>query len=394
MASHTVAVAGPRVCSGSPSMKTFALIPFLFAASMSLAQVSPVPPAPTPTAPVAYGDLRPDFLARHTTNYSFEVGGQSAVKNQGAIGVCHIYALTSQFEQRFQKRTNQPMTLSSAYLVYKWWLGQANEAFQRGALIKELQMGGYFFKDWELVHNVGLMPEAVWAQNPKFNNPVSYGRMDEYIRNIIDKAILAGKTMTVDQQRARYAQALDEVKKLINGYMGTPPESFLFNGQLYTPMAFATKLFPELMGPYQEYEITNRRNAAWREIPQANGMKRIVPLNDIEKIAKQGLDSGFNVYLTYEHNGDFVDNKTGIMTIGGFYIPPGGGPIARKERVRHQLFDGGHAVQIVGYDLDPRTGNIVKWKIKNSWSEKAGTDGYYHMYQDYFRAFAFSVIMF
>lgn len=376
-------------------MKTLALIPFLFGASISLAQVSPVnPPVSTPAGSVAYGDFRPDFIARHTTKYSFETGLQSDIKNQGAIGVCHIYALTSQFDQRFQKRTGQPMVLSSAFLVYNWWISQTQQAFQSGRLIQQVQMGGYFYKDWQLVHDFGLMPEAAYAVNPKFNTPVSFGRMDEYIRNIIDKAVLAAKSLPAEQQRALYEKSLGDIKKLIAGYMGTPPASFVYAGQVFTPQSFANRLFPELTQPYREYEIMNRRGGAWKSIPQMQGQRVQIPLNDAEKIAKQGLDAGFNVYLTYEHNGDFVDNKSGIMTIGGFNIPPGGGPISRKERTRHQLFDGGHAVQIVGYDLDPRTGSVVKWKIKNSWSDKVGTEGYYHMYNDYFRSFGFSLVMF
>jgi bleomycin hydrolase len=82
------------------------------------------------------------------------------------------------------------------------------------------------------------------------------------------------------------------------------------------------------------------------------------------------------------------------MTIGGLSLPKGGGPLPRKLRSKHVVFDGFHAVQIVGYDLDRRTGKIVKFKIKNSWGDKAGSGGYYHMYLDYFRAFAFSLVAF
>lgn len=42
---------------------------------------------------------------------------------------------------------------------------------------------------------------------------------------------------------------------------------------------------------------------------------------------------------------------------------------------------------IVGYDLDAVTGKVIKYKIQNSWGQKSGDQGFYHMYADYFRAF-------
>ena len=51
----------------------------------------------------------------------------------------------------------------------------------------------------------------------------------------------------------------------------------------------------------------------------------------------------------------------------------------------------GHVVVVTGYDLDQKTGKISKFKIKNSWGMKAGDNGYYHMYRDYFRVFVKAV---
>lgn len=366
------------------AMKKLILVLFLLVPSVGLTRAASVP----------YGELRPDFVARHTVNYTFETDSQSPVKNQGAIGVCHIYSLLSQFEQRYQKRTRQPIVLSSSHLLYHWWLNQIRTTFKAGKPVKEVGMGGFFEQDWALVNEYGVMPDAAFPQNPRVHMSVNYGRMDEYIRNIIDKAILTSRGLNAAAKADLEKRTTDQVRGLIRGFMGEPPATFMFAGQLLTPKTFAAKYFPEVSSTYWEYAIANKRKGAWTNLPRANGRFVAIPLNDVERVARRSLDAGFNVYLTYEHNGDFVDNKTGVMTIGGFNLPLGGGPLPRKARAKHALFDGGHAVQIVGYDVDPRTGAVVKWKIKNSWGEQAGTGGYYHMYSDYLRAFAFSVILF
>lgn len=57
---------------------------------------------------------------------------------------------------------------------------------------------------------------------------------------------------------------------------------------------------------------------------------------------------------------------------------------------RYSKWGGSHAVLVVGYEVDPITGRVRKWKIQNSWGEESGDRGYFHMYSDYFERFAWS----
>ena len=115
----------------------------------------------------------------------------------------------------------------------------------------------------------------------------------------------------------------------------------------------------------------------------------VTTMDQLEKAARELLDKGMNVYLAYDHHFAYVDDKTGIMSTSAFYFPKDGRPLTRNQRDLYATEgSGGHAVQIVGYDLDPKTGKVIKWKIKNSWGRKAGEEGYFHMYNDYFFQFA------
>ena len=76
------------------------------------------------------------------------------------------------------------------------------------------------------------------------------------------------------------------------------------------------------------------------------------------------------------------------MTIDGFAYPALASVLSREQLGKYYKWGGAHAVVIVGYDLEPGTNIVRKWKIKNSWGKKAGDHGYMHMYRDFFRLFA------
>ena len=116
-------------------------------------------------------------------------------------------------------------------------------------------------------------------------------------------------------------------------------------------------------------------------------------IETLAQTAKALIDQGLSVYLGYSHNDVYVNYSSGIMTIAGFNAAPGAAPPSRADRNQLAISANGHVVQIVGYDLGP-SGNIIKWKIKNSWGQDAGTNGYFHMYHDYFNTFALDIYFF
>lgn len=72
--------------------------------------------------------------------------------------------------------------------------------------------------------------------------------------------------------------------------------------------------------------------------------------------------------------------------MGAIHTPKDFLPATRSYRVNFDLNKGGHAVDIVGVDLDAQ-GRVIKYKIKNSHGTDNGEDGYYHLYRDYFENF-------
>jgi aminopeptidase C len=83
-----------------------------------------------------------------------------------------------------------------------------------------------------------------------------------------------------------------------------------------------------------------------------------------------------------------MDTKLGILSLAAFHTPENFAVPPQPYRTEFGLDLGGyHAVDIIGVDLDA-SGKIRKLKIRNSWGAASGDHGDYHMYMDYFKAYA------
>ena len=114
------------------------------------------------------------------------------------------------------------------------------------------------------------------------------------------------------------------------------------------------------------------------------------PLPDMVKIIQAQIDSGNSVWLGYDHNSYFVDGKTGAMTLEGMMSKPMNPQISLDIRTLKDIYYGGHAVQIVGYEINKK-GQIVAFKIQNSWGDDVGNKGYFRMDMSYFMAYVWRV---
>lgn len=115
-------------------------------------------------------------------------------------------------------------------------------------------------------------------------------------------------------------------------------------------------------------------------------------LASLPALIKSQIDRNNSVWIGYDHNSYYADNKTGALTIEGFYSTPFHPHVSRSERNLTDLYYGGHAVQIVGYELNEKN-EIVAFKIQNSWGEERGAKGYYRMDMSYFNAYIWRITL-
>ena len=65
--------------------------------------------------------------------------------------------------------------------------------------------------------------------------------------------------------------------------------------------------------------------------------------------------------------------------------------MTKAERLATGEGEVSHAMTLVGVDLDK--GEIRKWKVENSWSEKSGRKGYFTMSDKWFDEFVYEVVV-
>lgn len=338
-----------------------------------------------------YGSLKRDF--KHNSNYSNELSEQTAIKNQCQLGTCHLHSWASAIEKSHLKRTGEQIEVSMPYLAAVHWLDQAigavNAKYVRSQSAGfDVKLGANVSQSRMIIRKHGIVPEGVWAPKMHFDRAPVAGRLEEAVVNRIAKAKwdLEREINPRRQHEIRERTELD-LNDLFSAMAGELPESFNYRGKTYTPQEFAREKFPEIFEPQvMLYVNDGRKDPTFRRKKQGDTLID-TNIDKVEELARKAIDAGESVYLSYEHNGNYVDKKTAIMSISAFNLPKNSGPMSREQRAYFKVKSGGHAVQIIGYDTDPKTNRVVKWKIQNSWGDQAGDQGIFHMYSDYFRAF-------
>ena len=345
-----------------------------------------------------YGQLREDFVL--DTSYKVEVPEQSEIKNQCNLGTCHLYSWISQLEHDAKVKSNSAIKISPHYLSVMHWVRQSLELLDKNKLRTKtdknevsVMLGANVLASRYSIYQSGIIPDEAWTGARDFHVGALSGRISEYIQNVIAKAKweMSMQTTEAKQDEVR-EKAQMKIIEIFENVVGKIPRNFMYEGKMYTPQSFQRTFYPELLKPMTLMFLDDEQNAKTALAQDGPYFKVMLSgMDAIEKTMRSLLDKGQNVYLGYDHNSDFVDVKTGTMSISAFHVPAGAEPLTREQRAYFKIAPGGHAVQVVGYDLDPKTNQVTKWKIKNSWGEKMGDSGYFHMHQDFFRAFVMGI---
>lgn len=333
------------------------------------------------------GTLKPTF--KHNKTYSSEVSEKSAVKNQCQLGTCHLHAWASTAEKAHLKRTGESIQISMPYLTAVHWLQRTvTTATDKNPTEVKVKLGATWVDSRNVIRQFGIVPEGVWTPKIQFEKDPVASRLEEFIVNRIAKAKWEIEREISETKKNKIRERAEvDLNAMFDEMVGERPESFFYQGRAYTPVEFAKEKFPELFEPRVNVLVNEGRKEPTFNRKKGDDILIDTNLNEAERMAREAIDAGESVYLTYEHNSNFVDKATGVMSIRAFKLPKNSGPMSRAQRKYFETKNGGHAVQLIGYDADPATGKIIKWKIQNSWGEKSGDKGIYHMYSDYFRTF-------
>ena len=112
-----------------------------------------------------------------------------------------------------------------------------------------------------------------------------------------------------------------------------------------------------------------------------------VPSQRMANLVKKMIDNDLVVYFAADVTKD-VDEKSGVMDPRIYrtkqFLGVKAKAISRKDAINIGLITPDHAMVIVGYETD-KDGNVVRFKVMNSWGTKVGKKGYFSMSMYWFR---------
>ena len=329
----------------------------------------------------------------------------TSVKNQYRSGTCWSYSSISFLEAELLRMGKGEYDLSEMFVVWNTYKDKAQKYVRFHGSIN-FGGGGAFHDVLYVMNTYGMVPEEVYSGNVIGEKGPVHGELDAVTQAYVDQIIK-------NKNRKLTPVWLQGFEGILNAYLGTYPDTFVYNGTEYTPKSFAQELglnsndYIEI-GSYMHHPYYEKFIL---EVPDNWMLDRIynVQLDEMMEVIDNAIDNGYTVAWGADvsekgfswKNGvaivpdDDVNDMTGTekekwekLTArerqAALYKFEG--PVKEKvitPELRQEGFDDyettdDHGMHIIGIAKD-QDGNKF-YKVKNSW----GTEG--HIYDGYFYA--------
>lgn len=310
------------------------------------------------------------------------------VKNQFKSGTCWAFSTNSFVESEIMRLGHGQIDLSEMYFVRNMYIQKA-ENYIRYQGHANFGSGGEPHDVINTIREYGLIPYAVYTGMPPGQVKPTMNEMDDVLKAMLDAMLKLPDGKLNPNWKAAFIGALD-------GYMGTPPANFTFQGKNYTPQSFAQSLG---INPDDYVEITSFLHHPFYkpfilEIPDnwANGEVYNIPLQDMLRVVDNAVNNNYSVAWAMDDSERGFSFKNGVAIVPekNFEdMTPGErdsmftGPRPEKEinqANRQEAFDNlsttdDHGMQIIGIAND-QTGARY-YLVKNSWGTEANDLGGY-----------------
>ncbi|HEY5471102.1 MAG TPA: C1 family peptidase [Bacteroidales bacterium] len=297
------------------------------------------------------------------------------VKNQSSTGTCWCFATTSFIESELLRMGKGEFDLSEMFIVRQNYKDKLKDNYLRQG--KGNLGEGSLAHDWMKVFaESGIVPDEAY-NGLNYGSPIhNHGELNDFINAIA--AVPVQRKKESDQ----YFKIIDAV---LDAYLGTVPETFLYKGISYTPKSFATSLG---INPADYVEITSFTHFPFYkqgllEVPDNWRMERFynVTLDELVAIMDYSLNNGYTV------NWDGDVSEKGFSHSKGVATYPEANVTQEMHQAGYENFTttDDHLMHITGISKDQNGGKY--YITKNSWGTERNTfGGYLNMSENYVRA--------
>jgi bleomycin hydrolase len=317
------------------------------------------------------------------------------VKNQGSSGTCWSYSTNSFLESEMLRMGKKPVDLSEIFTARAVYLDKA-DAYVR-------MHGGMTWGDGGECHDVinmyakhGIVPQSVYTGLNYGTTKNKFGELQAMLKGMLDAVVKNPNGKLTPNWKKAFTAVLDT-------YLGTPPETFTWNGRKYTPRTFADEVVG--INPSDYVELSSFSDQPYYKrtilmVPDNWSFDKVynVKMNDITDIIDNALKKGYSVAWATDVSEKYFSWKNGVA-----YVPEKefedmeeteqkemfNGPKPERKvtpATRQTAFDNyettdDHGMHIVGIAKD-QTGKEY-YMVKNSWGDKNDYKGYIYVSKPY-----------
>ena len=301
--------------------------------------------------------------------------------SQGNTGTCWCFSTISFFESEIYRISKKSIDLSELYPVYFEYIEKVREYIKtRG--VSHFGQGSETNAVQRMMKIYGIVPFEAYEGKPQdqpfYNHEKMFSEMKSYLKNC--KEINFWDENTI----------IDNIKNILNHYMGEPPNSFIYKGKKYTALSFlknVTKINPDnyvdfmslMEKPYWSQEEYKVPDNWWRSDDYYN-----IPLDNFMKTIKNSIKKGYSMSIGGDVSESGYSSKYDVAMIPSYDIPSKYiDENARQFRFSNKTTTDDHAIHLIGYKIDKNGEWWFLIKDSGSGSRNGKFKGYYFYHEDY-----------
>ncbi len=334
----------------------------------------------------------------------------TSVKNQAQSGTCWCFAGIGLIEAEILKKYNVEIDLSEMYLV-RWAYANKFEKYVRMQGVCNFSPGGEVFDALYAINESGMMTEEAYNGLVLGDKNHNHGELHTVLAEY-------GKIVN-KQHNGKISKAWPEmVQSVLDVYLGEVPATFTFEGTEYDAKSLAEK-YPLNINDYVQISaFTNNENYKPYIMPiqdnWTNTMSYNMSLDELMNELDNALKNGYTVGWAQDVSDKGFSRNAGVGVVleddiekirqsdpkkykkmsddeikASLYKFESVMPEKEVTEEMHQeAYENGqttddHSMLIVGIGYDQN--GTKYYKVKNSWSERHGMEGYWYCSEPFVR---------
>lgn len=340
------------------------------------------------------------------------------VRDQYKTNTCWSFSGISLLETELIRMGKGQIDLSEMFIVRQNYERKADRYIRMHGKIN-FTAGGEVNDVTDAIADFGILPESVYSGLEVNNECYTHQEMDKVLEEYVNAVIQ-------DPNKELSSAWMNGMQKVLDSYLGEPPETFIYEGNEYTPKSFAGFLGLELDNyvmltsfihqPYYELFILEvPDNWSW-------GKSYNVPLDELVQIVDSAIYNNYSVAWAADITEPGFSFTKGMALAPEVLYAPRSKRIAEKwndktkeeqeklifqnrkpvkeievtPEIRQIAFDNysttdDHGMHIVGI-AEGREGKPFYY-VKNSWGADNPYRGYLYVSQAYFKYKSISIMV-